>query len=108
MSLLLENMRIIFLSTLGDIGIFSLDFGKFITTGEGSLILTNNRNYFKYCKAYHDHGHENNPKYSRGMDTKSFSLKYRMTEMQGVIERTIKKSIMFKRKQKSIKSLKVV
>ena len=75
-----------FLGTLGDIGIFSLDFGKFITTGEGGLILTNNRNYFKYCKAYHDHGHENNPKYSRGMDTKSFpGFNYRMTEMQGVI-----------------------
>ena len=75
-----------FLGTLGDLGIFSLDFGKFITTGEGGLILTNNRNNFKYCEAYHDHGHENNPRYSRGMDTKSFpGFNYRMTEMQGVI-----------------------
>lgn len=75
-----------FLGTIGDIGIFSLDFGKFITTGEGGLILTNNKNYFKYCKAYHDHGHENNPRYSRGMDTKSFpGFNYRMTEMQGII-----------------------
>ena len=30
---------------LSDIGIFSFDFGKTITTGEGGCILTNNKNY---------------------------------------------------------------
>ena len=40
----------------------------------------------KYSKEYHDHGHENNKKYSRGEDTRSiYGFNYRMTEMQGII-----------------------
>ncbi len=75
-----------FLGTLGDIGVFSLDFGKFITTGEGGLVLTNNKKYYKYMREYHDHGHENNPKFSRGEDTKTIpGFNYRMTELQAVI-----------------------
>ena len=85
-----------YLGALGDIGVFSLDYGKFITTGEGGLILTNNKNYYNYCRSYHDHGHENNPKYSRGMDTKSFpGFNYRMTEMQGTIGKEQLKKVNF-------------
>ena len=37
-------------------------------------------------KEYHDHGHENNPKFSRGEDTKTIAgFNYRMTELQAVI-----------------------
>ena len=75
-----------FLGTLGDIGVFSLDFGKFITTGEGGTLLTNNKKYYKFMREYHDHGHENNPKLSRGEDTKTIAgFNYRMTELQAVI-----------------------
>ncbi len=75
-----------FLGTLGDIGVFSFDFGKNITTGEGGAILTNNQKYFQYCKEYHDHGHQLNPKFPRGMDTVNiFGFNYRMTEMQGAV-----------------------
>lgn len=75
-----------FLGTLGDIGAFSFDHGKILTTGEGGLILTNNSRLGKYVREYHDHGHENNPKYSRGKDTKTiYGFNYRMTEIQGVI-----------------------
>ena len=75
-----------YLGTLGNIGVFSFDFGKNITTGEGGAILTNNKKLFKFCKEYHDHGHELNPKYPRGMDTvKIFGFNYRMTEMQGAV-----------------------
>ena len=35
---------------MADAGIFSLDYGKFITTGEGGLILTNNKKINKYCR----------------------------------------------------------
>ncbi len=75
-----------FLGTIGDIGVFSFDFGKMITTGgEGGLVLTNNKKFYKYAKEYHDHGHENNPNYPRGNDTKKiFGFNYRMNEMQGV------------------------
>ena len=75
-----------FLGTLGDIGIFSFDHGKIITSGEGGMILTNNNKLLKYCKEYHDHGHENNKSLPRGRDTKKiFGFNYRITEIQGAI-----------------------
>ena len=75
-----------FLGTHSDIGVFSFDFGKNITTGEGGAILTNSKKHFKYVKEYRDHGHELNPKLPRGMDTvKIFGFNYRMTEMQGAV-----------------------
>lgn len=75
-----------YLGTLGDLGVFSLDFGKFITTGEGGLIISDNKKIIKYCREYHDHGHENNPKLPRGMDTKTiYGFNYRMTELQATV-----------------------
>jgi 8-amino-3,8-dideoxy-alpha-D-manno-octulosonate transaminase len=74
------------LGTLGDIGVFSFDFGKTITTGEGGMIITNNKRYYDYCNEYHDHGHQNLKKFSRGNDkAKMPGFNYRMTEMQGAI-----------------------
>ncbi len=75
-----------FLGNIGHIGTYSLDFGKIITTGEGGLLTTNNKKLDKICREYHDHGHENNPKYPRGRDTKKKpGFNYRMTEIQGTI-----------------------
>lgn len=75
-----------YLGTLGDVGVFSFDFGKTITTGEGGMIVTNKKKYFDFCKEYHDHGHQNLKKYSRGNDRAKFpGFNYRMTELQGVI-----------------------
>ena len=75
-----------YLGTIGHIGVLSFDFGKVITTGEGGMILTNDPKLDKYCREYHDHGHENNPKLPRGKDTRSiYGFNYRMTELQGAI-----------------------
>ena len=50
------------------------------------MIFTNNKKIYKYCKEYHDHGHENNPRYKRGEDTRSIvGFNYRMTELQAVV-----------------------
>ena len=49
----------LFLGTIGDIGIFSFDHGKILTTGEGGLLLSNNKKLFLNAKEYHDHGHKN-------------------------------------------------
>tara|TARA_Y100000590_G_scaffold175838_3_gene200947 strand:- start:835 stop:1965 length:1131 start_codon:yes stop_codon:yes gene_type:complete len=77
-----------YLGTIGDAGALSFDFGKIITTGEGGMLLTNNRKLDKYAREYHDHGHENNPSLPRGKDTKTiYGFNYRMTEMQGAIGR---------------------
>lgn len=75
-----------YLGTFGDVGVMSFDFGKTITTGEGGAIITNNKKIIKYCKEYHDHGHELNPKYPRGMDTVTNpGFNYRMTELQAAV-----------------------
>tara|TARA_B100001123_G_C15292128_1_gene1017826 strand:- start:764 stop:1900 length:1137 start_codon:yes stop_codon:yes gene_type:complete len=75
-----------FLGNFGNVGVMSFDFGKNITTGEGGCILTNDKKIFKYCNEYHDHGHELNPKFSRGMDTVTNpGFNYRMTELQAAV-----------------------
>jgi len=75
-----------YVGTEGDMGIYSLDFAKTITTGEGGLIVTNNKKLDKYCREFHDHGHQNNTKRARGKDTRSFpGLNLRMTEIQAAI-----------------------
>ena len=73
------------LGTLGDVGILSFDGGKTITTGEGGAVITNNKKIYEFCNEYHDHGHENNPKFPRGRDTcKIVGFNYRFTELQAV------------------------
>lgn len=75
-----------FLGTWGDIGAYSFDFAKTLTTGEGGMLLFNSKSKFEKAKAWHDHGHENNPKFPRWEDTRSSSgFNFRMTEMQGAV-----------------------
>jgi len=75
-----------FLGTIGQAGVFSFDHGKIITAGEGGMVLTNDEKTFRYATEYHDHGHENNPDFPRGLDTCSIpGFNYRMTEMQGAV-----------------------
>lgn len=72
--------------SLGDASVFSLDFGKVITCGEGGLICTANEDIFRFCREYHDHGHENNPKLPRGRDSRTIpGLNFRMTELQAAV-----------------------
>lgn len=71
---------------LGDASVFSLDFGKVITCGEGGFICTGSEDIFRYCREYHDHGHENNKSLPRGRDTRTIpGLNFRMTELQAAI-----------------------
>ena len=75
-----------FLGCIGDAGAFSYDFGKVITCGEGGMVVTNDGKVDKYVREYHDHGHENNPNFPRGKDTKTnYGFNYRMTEMQAAV-----------------------
>ena len=75
-----------FLGTWGDIGAFSFDFAKTITTGEGGMLLFKSKKKYLKAKAWHDHGHENNPNVPRWEDTrKSSGFNFRMTEMQGAV-----------------------
>lgn len=74
------------LGTYGDIGTYSFDFAKTMTTGEGGMIVFKNEDLFQKATAWHDHGHENNPDLPRWEDTRTSSgFNYRMNEMQGAV-----------------------
>jgi len=74
------------LGTWGRMGTFSFDFAKTMTTGEGGMVVFQNRADYERAAAWHDHGHENNPTVPRWEDTRSGSgFNYRMTELQGAV-----------------------
>lgn len=75
-----------YLGTIGKAGIYSLDFGKIITTGEGGMLVTDDKDVFLRAREYSDHGHEQNPNVPRGEDTRSrWGFNYKATELQGAI-----------------------
>ena len=74
------------LGTWGQMGTYSFDFAKTMTTGEGGMIVFHNEDDYKAAAAWHDHGHENNPSVPRWEDTSASSgFNFRMTEMQGAV-----------------------
>ena len=74
------------LGTLGDGSTFSFDFAKTMTTGEGGMVMIKDHEALERAKAYHDHGHENNPSLPRWEDSRSGSgFNYRMMELQGAV-----------------------
>lgn len=74
------------LGTQGKVAAFSFDFGKTITTGEGGMVTTDDVEVYKLAAEYHDHGHENNPAFPRGRDTRRIpGFNYRMTELQAAV-----------------------
>jgi 8-amino-3,8-dideoxy-alpha-D-manno-octulosonate transaminase len=74
------------LGTIGDAGAFSFDFAKNITSGEGGMIVTADAGVWERARAGHDHGHEYNPDFPRGRDTRSRpGFNYRMSEIHAVI-----------------------
>ncbi len=74
------------LGTWGDIGTYSFDFAKTMTTGEGGMIVFRDKETYEKAAAWHDHGHENNPAVPRWEDTRSSSgFNYRMMELQSAI-----------------------
>ena len=74
------------LGTWGDIGTFSFDFAKTMTTGEGGMVVFKDSATYEKAAAWHDHGHENNPKVPRWEDTRASSgFNFRMMELQGAV-----------------------
>lgn len=74
------------LGTWGRMGTYSFDFAKTMTTGEGGMIVFQNKADYEKAAAWHDHGHENNPKVPRWEDTRSGSgFNFRMMELQGAV-----------------------
>jgi 8-amino-3,8-dideoxy-alpha-D-manno-octulosonate transaminase len=74
------------LGSLGDMGIFSFDHYKTITTGEGGMVLTNDRALAERAEWYHDHGHDHASPTDRALDGRSMlGFNYRMNELQGAL-----------------------
>jgi 8-amino-3,8-dideoxy-alpha-D-manno-octulosonate transaminase len=74
------------LGTWGDIGTFSFDFYKTITTGEGGMVITNDRDLYLRASEYADHGHDHNPDVGRAMEGRSMlGFNYRMNELQAAV-----------------------
>lgn len=74
------------LGTIGDVGIYSFDFGKTMTTGEGGMVVTNNKEIYLRAKEYSDHGHQENPDVPRAEDTRRISgFNFSMAELSGAI-----------------------
>ena len=75
-----------FSGTLSDLGCFSFDSGKLLNTGEGGMVATNNKEYYRKVHEYFDHGHQNNPDFPRGRDTRvKPGFNYRLTEIAGAL-----------------------
>ena len=70
------------MGTIGDIGAYSLQQGKHITTGEGGLVVTNNADYarrmFLFINKAWGYGDPQPDHYF-------LALNYRMTELQGAV-----------------------
>jgi perosamine synthetase len=70
------------IGTWGDIGCFSLQQGKHITTGEGGLVISNNKEYARHMFLFI------NKAWGYGdaqPDHYFLALNYRMTELQGAV-----------------------
>jgi len=72
------------LGTIGDVGAFSMNVGKTITTGDGGFLATNDRGLYERAFAFHDHGFRPN----RGgvsEDGPVMGLNLRMNELGAAI-----------------------
>lgn len=74
------------LGTFADMGILSFDYYKTLTTGEGGMVLTNDKTLYDRSDWYHDHGHDHNPVVGRGDEGRSIlGFNFRMNEFQGAV-----------------------
>ena len=74
------------LGTFGDMGSFSFDAGKTLHTGEGGIIITNNKDLYDKAAEFSDHGHMHVPNIPRGLDPRRMKgLNLRMSELTAAI-----------------------
>ena len=69
--------------TIGDFGVFSFHGTKTLTTGEGGMLVTNNKNYFELASIIHDQGR--NPKIKKIFWSERIGLKYKISNLQAAL-----------------------
>ena len=75
------------MGTWGDIGCFSLQMNKLITTGEGGIVVTNNDEYYDRAVRYHDQGQHRAIEgfLTDAADHVLIGQNYRMSEFTGAV-----------------------
>ena len=74
------------LGTIGQVGSFSFDFGKTLHTGEGGIVVTNEKEIYDKIAEFSDHGHMHKPNLPRGLDPRrKQGLNYRMSELTAAV-----------------------
>ena len=74
------------LGTFGKVGSFSFDFGKTLHTGEGGMIVTNDKDCYDRAAEFSDHGHMHVDGLPRGKDPRrNPGLNYRMSELTAAV-----------------------
>lgn len=72
-----------YLGTIGDIGCFSFQQSKHMTTGDGGMTITSNRQYYERMKLFADKGYAR-----KGFGARAYLFhapNYRMTELVGAV-----------------------
>ncbi|WP_298535807.1 DegT/DnrJ/EryC1/StrS aminotransferase family protein [uncultured Algibacter sp.] len=73
------------LGSIGDLGCFSFDFVKTITSAEGGAVITNNETYYTNADHYTDHGHDHVGS-DRGAETHPFlGYNFRISELHAAV-----------------------
>jgi len=73
------------LGSYGDLGCFSFDFVKTITSGEGGAVITNNEQYYINADNYSDHGHDHIGK-DRGAEQHTLlGYNFRISELHAAV-----------------------
>ncbi|MFA6570657.1 MAG: DegT/DnrJ/EryC1/StrS family aminotransferase [Bacteroidota bacterium] len=67
--------------SIGDIGCFSFYGNKIVTTGEGGMLITNNKKYYERAKILKDLAHSRNKRFLH----KELGYNYRMTNIQAAL-----------------------
>ena len=89
--------------TIGDIGVYSFQQFKQISSGEGGAIVTNNKKYYERMRNYSDMGSERNLFPNWNGENVLFGQNYRMNNITAAIlcEQMKKIDLMLKQQQKS-------
>lgn len=75
------------MGTMSDVGIFSFSIPKIITTGQGGMIITNNKKIFERCLALKDFGRDINTKKDmlKAFQHDTIGYNFKFTEFQAAV-----------------------
>ena len=74
------------LGAIGDMGCFSFDYVKVMTTGEGGMVVTNDEKLHERADWLHDHGHPHLAGVPRGKEQRmGRGFNFRMDEIHGAL-----------------------